>query len=100
MDIKETLEKLRVFEGLGSNQDPRVKASIMRNKAEDLGFDCLAISGANGTVTLSIYIDNNKPLYITVYNEDKPIKFDYNGFRGTLEDLLKFESVLEIAKAL
>lgn len=100
MDIKETLEKLRVFEGLGSNQDPRLKASIMRNKAEDLGFDCTAISGASGTVTLSIYIDNNKPLYITVYNEDKPTKFDYNGFRGTLEDLLKFESVLEIAKAL
>jgi len=99
MNLKETLQKLRIFEDTEQNPDPRLRATKLRNKAEDLGLKCTSISGSNGTTTLSIYIDNNKPLYVTVFN-DGPTKFEYAGFSGYQDDVIKLAKVIEIAKAL
>jgi len=103
MDIKETLEKLAKFaEDNEQNPDIKLRAAKLRNKAEEMGLKCTSLSSGfdnSPMIMLNIYIGGEKPLNVFIYN-DKPTKFEYNGFSGYQDDVIKLEKMVEIAKAL
>ena len=105
MDIKETLNKLNKFtEDLETSPDVQKRVANMRIKAENLGLECTAIKGGNGTTTMSIYFPNDKVgFFITVY-PDKPTVFEYRNIKLTQDDFIhyveKLNTMVEIVKAL
>lgn len=108
MDIKETLEKLAKFtEDNEQNPDIRLRASKLRNKAEEMGLKCTSLSSGfdnSPMIMLNIYLPNDRNIFTIYIYSNKPTLFTYGTIKLHQDDFILFANnvnkMVEIAKAL
>lgn len=107
MDTKKLIEELAIIEDTEQNPDIRLRATKLRNKAKEMGFECTSISSGFDNVPmimLNIYFPNDKQTFYVYIHSDKPTEFQYGDVKLTQDDFIhyveKLNKMVEIVKAL
>lgn len=98
MNLKETLDKML---SLVENKNQEEIVTKLKEKAQELNLNYTAIHGGRDTIILIIdFPDDKDSLWITIFNDNTPVKFQYKKFVGGKEDILKFDTFISLAKVI